>query len=379
MSEALFAVFDSWEPLLKARKAKGLSQWAKLQPLAEKLAGKGVKAISFSCAHPSHAGEPVKHLIGSVEGNLHFLLGYGNPRFHMAEYHMQILDPNTTPEEAAEAYARFKNPSNPVLWAKAGLDVGDEGDTDEGEAHPAAKQAKEVATKDAAKAAESVPAKSPTGGYTCIPSEGLVYGDHNGHVYRWDLVKDTFFSAFNPEATEAMNASAVQKSQNTITFRSNTPDNVRAEASKYRGEDFADDVWALVKSRCPKPGSVVCLETTAAESAFGLITPTSIDFYSRDGTTAEVQVFDRVYKSFDLRQEGNVPTSALLAFVVQQFGVNPSLLHEVTQPAKPIIKSDMSMVGEPTPGFEAVSAEYTEGLQKSIVTDHDSLRLVVTI
>lgn len=378
MMDDILRIFDAWEPLLKARKAKGLDRWAKLQPIAEQLAGKGVSAISFTCCHPSHGGQPLKHLLGSVEGNLHFMLGYGNPRFHLAPYAFQIIDPNTTPEEAQETFARVGNPANPALWVRSGLaDVGDEGDTTEGEAHPSAKQAKAKAVKDTAKAAESVPAKSPTGTYTCIPSEGLVYGDHNQHVYRWDLVKDSFFSAFNPEATEAMNAAAVQKSLNTVSFRPAVPDAIRLEARKYRGDSFDENVFYLVKSRCPAPGSVVPLESTQAESAYGVITTASIDFYGRDGRATEVKVFDRLYKSFDLTPQGNVPPAALLGFIVQTFGVNASLLAEVAATPEKLVKSDSAIDGEPTPGFENVSADYAEGLNKSIAYDGSAMRVVI--
>ena len=375
----LFTYFDAWEPLLKARKAKGLDQWAKLQPIAGQLAGKGVSAISFTCCHPSHAGEPVRHLLGSVEGNLHFMLGYGNPRFHLAPYHFQVIDPNTTPEEAAETFSRIGNPANPALWTRSGLgDVGDEGDTDTGEAHTSAKQAKAKAVSDQARAAESVPAKSPTGSYTCVPSEGLVYGDHNGHVYRWDLVKDSFFSAFNPQATEAMNAASVQKSQSAVRFKAGVSETVRLEARKYRGEPFDQNVFHLIKSRCPQPGTVVPLESIQGETVYAVVTPNSLDFYTRDGQLAEIKVFDRVYKSFDLVKDGNVPPAALLGFVVKTFGVNPSLLSEVTQNPTKLVKSEISIEGDPTPGFDDVPAEFVDGLHKSIqICEGDVLRVVV--
>lgn len=376
----LFSFFDAWEPLLKARKAKGLDKWAKLQPIAEKLQGKDVKAIAFTCSHPSHSGEPVRHLLGSVEGNLHFMLGYGNPKFHLAPYHWQIIDPNTTSEEADETFARMHHPSNPVLWTRSGIDVGDEGDTAEGEAHPMAAQAKAKQAADDVRAQESLPAKSPTGSYTCVPSEGLVYGDHNGHVYRWDLIKDSFFSAFNPEVAEAMNAAAVQKSHQSVHFQSAPPRAVRERARTYRGSDFDEAVFPLVKSRVAGPGTVIRLETDHAESAFGLVTPTTLEFYGRDGAPVEVQVFDRVYKSFDLLPNGNVPPAALLGFIVKNFKVNSALLSEVTQKSKPVpvASSVTSVEGEPTPGFENVPAVYTEGLKKSISKGPDGvLRVIV--
>lgn len=383
MTDVLFTYFDAWEPLFKARKAKGLDKWAKLQPLAEKLSGKGIKAISFTCAHPSHAGEPVRHLLGSVEGNLHFMLGYGNPSFHLAGYHWQIIDPNSTPEEADETLSRMHHPSNPVLWSRVGLDVGDEGDLDEGEAHPMAKKAKAQRTAEANRQAESIKAQSPTGSYTCVPSEGLVYGDHNGHVYRWDLVKDSFFSALNPEAAEVMNAASVQKGLSTLRFISSTPKSIRKIANAYRGESFADNVFSLVKSRVFGPGTTIRLETNQAATAYGVVTPTTIDFYGRDGSPAEVRVFDRVYKSFDLTPGGNVPPSALLGFIVKNFRVNSSLLTEVVKSVTDVqedtFSSPNTVEGEPTPGFEEVPAVYTEGLKKSLVRQPDgTVRVVVT-
>lgn len=377
MIDALLHVFDAWEPLVKARKAKGLDQWARLAPIADKLAGKGVQAISFTCAHPSHAGEPVKHHLGSAEGNLHFMLGYGNPAFHLAPYHWMIIDPNTTEEEAEETFARMHHPSNPVLWSKTGFSVGDEGDIAEGKPHPNSAKAKVQKQAEDARAAEGIKAKSPTGTYTCVPSEGLVYGDHNGHVYRWDMVKDTFFSEYNPEATEAMESAAVTKSQRGIRFRTTYPDAVRVYAATHRGEEFANEVFPLVKSRMPKPGAIVSLESDKAESVFGVVTPTSLDFYNRDGSLAEIRVFDRVYKSFDLVKDGNVPPAALLSLIVSVFGVNQSLLTDVTKSAKTLVPAVTAVDGEPSPGYGDVPSEFVEGFSKSIKCLPDGELLLV--
>lgn len=375
----LFDHFDSWEPLLKARKAKGLDKWDRLKNISEKLQGKDVKAISFTCSHPSHAGEPIRHLLGSVEGNLHFLLGYGNPKFHLAPYHWQIVDPNSTDEEASEIYERMHHPANPVLWGKAGLDIGDEGDTGEGEAHPMAKMAKVKQQSVDQRKSEEIKAVTPTGTYVAYPSEGLVSGDHNGHVYRWDLVKDTFFSAFNPELAEAMEASAVQKSMQGLVFKEGIPDDVKRYAAQFRGESFEPEVWPLVKSRMPAPGALIKLETNQAARVFGVVTPTRLEFYGRDASPVDVAVFDRTYKSFDLTPEGNVPPAVLSAFVVKHFKVNAALLSDVAKhvPRK-LEKSVLSVEGEPTTGWDDVSSEYSE-LVKSTVRDGDTIRLVVSL
>lgn len=375
----LFTHFDAWEPLMKARKAKGLDKWDRLKGIAEKLQGKDVKAIAFTCSHPSHNGEPIRHLLGSVEGNLHFLLGYGNPQFHLAPYHWQIIDPNTTDEEAQETFGRMHHPSNPVLWSKVGLDVGEEGDTAEGEAHPMAKMAKVKKQTAESREAEAIKVISPTGNYVAYPSEGLVEGEHNGHVYRWDLVKDTFFTAQNPQLVEAMDAAAVQKSINSVVFRDATPDKLRMYAAQFRGELFEPEVWPLVKSRLPVPGSILKLETNQAERVYGVITTNKLEFYGRDAAPRSVSVFDRVYKSFDLTREGNVPPSVLSAFMIKHFKINPSFLSEATQHKdRKINKAVFSVEGQPSPGFDAVSSEYVENLQKSIVLDGDTIRLVVS-
>lgn len=376
----LFGFFDAWEPLFKARKAKGLDKWAKLQPLSEKLKGKDVKAISFTCCHPSHGGEPVKHLLGSVEGNLHFMLGYGNPNFHIAPYHWQIIDPNTTDSEAKETFSRIKHPANPALWSRAEFSVDDEGDLEEGEPHDTAKQKKSERKKEQSIAKEAVLAQSPTGSYTCIPSQGLVYSNSNGHVYRWDLIKDSFFSKFNPAASEAMNEAAIKKSNSTVRFLQSVPNAVRNRSKFYTGSDFEEEVFPLIKSRLPGPGTVVRLETERAESAFAVVSPTTIEFYNRDGTSAEVRVFDRVYKSFDLLPEGNVPPAALLGFVVKHFNINASLLSEVVQKSEYVSGEPSVVEGEPTLGFNDVPSVYTEGLKKSISKGPDGvLRVIVEI
>lgn len=372
-----FSSFDAWEPLFKARKAKGLDKWSRLKNISEKLQGKDVKAISFTCAHPSHAGEPVRHLLGSVEGNLHFLLGYGNPRFHLAEYHWQIIDPNSTDEEASETYSRMRHPSNPVLWSKAGLDVGDEGDTAQGEPHPLAKKTKLKEQADAQRKAEEIRASTPTGEYVAYPSEGLVESLNNNQVYRWDLVKDTFFSSFNPELKEAMEASAVQKSQQQVVFREGVPDEIRRYAAQFRGEDFDLTVWPLVKSRMSAPGSVLKLETDTAERIYGIVTPARLEFYGRDAKPVEVSVFDRAYKSFDLIPDGNVPPAALSSFIVKHFRVNASMLAEIAKSSSEykVDRTPQYVEGEPSQGWDTIPAEYVD-LVKSVVIDGDTLRVV---
>lgn len=355
----IFDIFDSWEPLMKARKAKGLSQWDRLKNISEKLQGKNIKAISFTCAHPSHVGEPVRHLLGSIEGNLHFLLGYGNPSFHIAPYVWQCIDPNVTDEEAEEMSKRMSHPSNPVLWSKSGLDVGDEGDLEEGKPHELHTKAKQKASKDASRKSEEVKVKSPTGSYTCYPTEGLVYGDHNDHVYTWDLVKDSFFTAQNPQIVEVMEAAGVQKSFGVSKCVSGIPSKVTAYTAQFRGESYDTDVWPLVKSRLPVPGKVLKLESTRGETIYGVTTPTELRFFTREATPAEVQVFDRTYSSFDLTKSGNVPPAALLGFIAKHFRIDQNLLGSIANAVNPDMKVIQILYGEPSLGWDDFPATGT--------------------
>ena len=371
----IFEAFDSWEPLLKARKAKGLSKWDRLKNISEKLQGKDVKAISFTCSHPSHTGEPVKHLLGSIEGNLHFLLGYGNPSFHIAPYTWQIVDPNLTDEEAEELAARMKHPANPALWAKSGLDVGDEGDVAEGAPHDLHTKTKAKAKKDSSREKEVIRVASASGVYLCYPSEGLIIGDHNKHTYVWDLVKDSFFTAMHPEVADAMNNAEMLKSQSSVKFTSGVPGKLTAYTKQFRGEPFSPEVWPLVKSHMPSPGKLVNLENDRGETVYGVTTPTSLRFFTRAAEPASIRLFDRSYDHFDLTSNGNVPPAALLGFVLKNFKVNTDLLKSVANSPEVCKKSVPEVLyAIPSPEWDNFPAE-SNSFEKTIVQDGDTFKV----
>lgn len=371
-TEILFEVFDAWEPLLKARKAKGLDKWDRLKSIGKKLQGKDSKAISFTCAHPSHA-TPCKHLLGSVEGNLHFLLGYGNPAFHLAPYHWQVIDPNITEEQADAIYARMDHPSNPGLWTgEAEL----EGDLKEGKPHAGYKKLVDKNKLEESRSKEAIEVQAPVGSYTCYPSEQLVYGNHNKHAYAWDIAKDTFFSAQNPEMTQAMNAGEVVKSAVGVTYKQGIPTELKNLSHRFFGQEFDNDVWPLVKSRVANPGKILVTETSHGETLYALVTNNSIEFYKRDAQPASINVFDRTYTQFDLTKSGNISPAALLGFITSTFKVDMSLLHEVVDAGEPVIKSgDWYVEGEPSEGWDNVSSEPSE-LQKSVLLADGVLRVV---
>ena len=138
----ILEVFDAWPHLIKARKAKGLEQWQMLSYMARQLEGKKASDITFTTCYPGQEGQTKR--LGSVEGNMHFLLGYGNPAFHMAAYHYSILDPNLEEDDAHRLYHLKGHPSRVELWNKSGLPMEDEGDLVDGQPHPEIADIREI-------------------------------------------------------------------------------------------------------------------------------------------------------------------------------------------------------------------------------------------
>lgn len=325
----IFDHFDSWEPLFKARKAKGLDKWERLRSLSERLQGKGVKDISFTCCHPSHSN-PIKHVLGSVEGNLHFLLGYGNPDFHMAPYHWQVIDPNLTDEEAKEMHSRISHPGNPKMWKTVTLPTDDEGDIAEGSPHPERKIAKDKAKAEAENRKGAIVVESAAGTYVCLPRTQMVYGMESRHSYTWPLVKDTFFAKRHPEVAEAMESAEISKSRRSVVYTLGIPENVKRDALSFKGQAFAESVWPLVKSRFHKPGKILTLENNEGATLYGVVTDRSIQFYNKDGSPALVKAFDRDYVKFEL-SNGGTPPAVLFSFLRKHVDLREDLLQEATE------------------------------------------------
>ncbi len=366
-------IFDSWDPIRKARKAKGLENWSRLQHMAEKLKGKKASDISFTTAYPGKEGQ--RKILGSVEGNLHFLLGYGNPGFYLAVYHWQIMDPHLD-DDAAEELHRIKgHPSRPELWKQAGLEDTPEGDLELGMPHPAAVAAQEMAKRES----EGIRVVSGAGIYLAVPSEGLVYGDHNGHVYMWAVVRDSFLAATNPSLVEAMDAAAEEETEKS--YGPDVPEMVKhCVPSHPRGTMiFGQDVYPLVKSLFPKPCSVIPVETPTREVIYGVVMSTNISFYDRTGRPVEIQAYDRVYKSFDLSRGGDIHPSVLYNFGVQYLGLDKSDLEDYAVPRAEIYTTSFVVKGEPSPGFDDVPAtqDQLELLRKSVTLVDNTYRLVV--
>ena len=347
MSEALFQIFDAWEPLLKARKAKGLANWDKLKHLAERLEGKQSKHITFTCGHPSHT-EPTTHTLGSVQGNTHFLMGYGNPGFHMASYHWQIIDPNLSDAEAEKLHKTNPHPARPELWNRRGLEMPDEGELDDGASHPELSGIR----LDDKKAASKTTIKSGAGEYVVDPGEGLVHGKHNGHVYKWHLVEDSYFAATNPKVVEAMESF---QSENTEKSRvlSEAPMALR---HRCKPGVFSNTVYPLVKSLFPKPGSLLPLTDTH----YGVVTNNAIEFYNKAAVPVSIRVYGRDYNSFDLEKGGDIHPDLLCSFASIYLGLDLSEFKSFNTDklTSPYIENVVE--GRPSPGYEDVPAAPVE-------------------
>lgn len=362
MYEKLFKSFDAWEALYKARKAKGLSKWDSLSHIADKLSGKHAKHITFTSSHPRRGG---KKNLGSVEGNSHFLMGYGNPGFHLAPYHWQIIYPELTEEEAEDMHAKHGHPSKPELWERSGKAVKAEGDVDEGQPHPWA------TSHMAAQAAEAkrMKAKSPYGEYTVDVNQGLVYGKHNDHVYKWELIKDSFFAADNPEVAEAIENAHPLKKAHTL------PDVIRHMCQK---SEFSEEVWPLVKSLFPEPGSVVIMGLDS-ENVYGVINDTAIEFYDEAGHAVSVPVYDQDCSDLSLVKGGNTHPSTLYNFAVNYLGIDGEHFVSFVKSEAPPVEDSLPRVveGSPSKGYDDFPSHYDEKVKKSVVIGDDNTFRVV--
>ena len=379
--EGLFSVFDAWDVLIKARQPKGLARWDKLSYLADNLKGKKSSDITFTTCYPGQEGN--KKTLGSVEGNLHFLLGYANPAFHICAYHWSIVDPNLDVVEAERFYRVKGHPSRLELWERSGLEMKDEGDLVDGQPHPGIADVREIEKLKAARKAESITVTSGIGSYTAIPSEGIVYGNHNKQIYAWEMVRDSFFAAANPKLTEKMNevAELRQEFEDEIAAPVEAPPELLKHiANKYAGEEFDQSVYPMVKSFFPIPSSIVPLETSKGTDVYGVVTPSSIDFYDREGCAARVSVFDSAFHSFDLTKGGDIYSSVLYSMGRKYFGIPDDLVQYLQD--NTISKSPSILEGNPTPGFEHVGDTFSDldaisSTNKSLVVEDDgTFRLV---
>ena len=302
--------FDALEDIAKARKAKGLAKWAKLEAVSDLLGDKKASDIVFTCSFPGQEG--AKKYLGSYSGDKMFLLGYVNPGFCVAPYHWAIVDANMSKEDIAKK----EHPANLRYWEESGLESSPEGDVNEGKPHPAYSADPKSVQKQAALKEEAVSVKSGYGTYTAIPSEQRVYSKSTGQAYPWGIAKESYFAADNLDLMAAMDGVEEER----------TPE--MAKSLRLPLQTWHEDVYPLVKSIFPVPGSVVAM----GQGISARIAPANIHFVHADtGEPATLTLFDRDYTFFDITKGGDVHPSLLVSFADQVLGLSPFGLLEFVE------------------------------------------------
>lgn len=353
-------VFTGWADIVeKARKPKGLKNWQRLQHVAHKLEGKGSAHIRFTAVDPV-TGETSCHLLGSTEGNLKFLLGYGNPGFHFAPYHLQVIDPNLTDADADLLFREKGHPSNPSFWNAQGLPIPDEGDLDEGRPHPSVSADREEEEKKAKLQSETI----TVDGYRVDPLRGRVENLKTGHTYTWEVVKDTFFAYQNPKIQEAMAESEVSKALPAVVYQPEYAASIEEYRSQYIGKSFHEDVYPLVKTTFPEPGSVVRLE----KNVYGVVTPTRVVLYDGEGAPVTTTVYGAHFDNFDLCKGGHCFPSVILNLATEYMGVDRDHILQYEHKAAPELP--YTVEGKPTPGVS-----YSGSSERDVVETNGILRV----
>ena len=336
--DTLENVFTAWSDLIsKARKPKGLENWKRLQHVAHKINGKGAKQITFTAVNPA-TGTTSTHILGSTEGNLKFLLGYGNPGFHLAPYHWQIIDPNLSDDDAEKLYKEKGHPSNPKFWNSFNLDITEEGDLEEGEPHSSVRMEQVQKEKDKKEVLID--------GFKVKPADGRIESLATGQEYLWDLVKDTYFSYEHPEVAEMFEEEDTSKSLKPVVWAPSHGEALEELRKGYSSTDWHDNVYPLVKSRFPKPGSLVKIQ----KNLYGLITHKAVEFYDKEGFSCPIDIYGSEFTEIDLRKGGNIFPSVVLNFATNYMNIDRDRLLQYEHRTDTEVELDYAISGAPTPG-----------------------------
>ncbi len=317
-------VFDAWEPLIKARYDGPLEEWDGLENIAKKLEGKEESHFSFVCIHPSHENleksDMGYHALGSVEGNQHFLTGYGSPHFHVMPYHFQIIDPELNDEMAKALCGRIGNPANMDLWLEEWGDSTSEfvsGELEKGKPH-----------KDVHKYKSTLSWTVNGMKYGAVTKTQMVHSPT--HQYKWDVVKDSYIASQMPEEYKAKMDRAAKKAAKKQ--KAEVPEMVKHQCSTAEDE-FSAEVYPLVRSEFPKPGSVIPVELPSSETVYGVVKGESIDFCDKLGHPVGLNIYDKAYFSLDLRKGGNIHPSILYTFASKYVYLDEDLIKSLASTA----------------------------------------------
>ncbi len=299
---SVFTTFDAWETLLKS-----LPKQEKVAKVAELLKDKTSEDITFTSVSPD--GSTQKLVLGSFEGNVAFLLGRANPGFHVASYHYMIVDPSLSEEEAEALYEVKGHPSLPAFWEAFGLSPFAEGDLEEGIPHPEAFV--EEATD------ETFPFSFNGTMWVADPENQLIYNDKD-HYFAWSLVKNTFLGSQNPEVAEKM---LPFEPDDLVVHKSNYSNAIGFLSRDCMGREWEADVYPLVKSIFPRPGSILQLSGDHGESVFAVCTDWSVELFQKSGERASLETWGLDRQSIDLREGVGAP-SVIIGFAEQYLNLD---------------------------------------------------------
>lgn len=281
--------------------SKGISYQEKLQKVAELLNDKEASAITFTAIETD--GTLSQYVLGTIEGNTKFLLGFVNPGFHVAPYHYMVVDPNLAEPEAKLIYKVRGHPAIPGLWERNNQVPFEEGDMEDGKPHPKA---------------FIVPYKDPTfvsvvdgRKYYANPEKQTLEDADTGNIFAWSLISSSYVSSQDPNLREKMNLfvpgtfdARMEKSLEKVA-----PGAVQYWSTAYQGDDWDSNVYDFVRSSFPKPGSVL-----KKGDLFAVMTTRDVLFFKEDGSKEFISAWGEQFSNLDLTTEGYVLPGAILNF-----------------------------------------------------------------
>lgn len=261
-------IFTAWDIV-----AKSMSVKERNLVMSQLLADKTAQDITFTAIDAE--GNLEQFVLGTIEGNVKFLLGYANPGFAFAPYHLQVMDPSIPDDMAKSIYAIKGHPSIMEFWSSKGVAPFAEGDVKDGKPHPDAMVAP--------KANNIFKFKFRGKKYEANPDTQLVTCVTTGHIYAWALVENTYLSSQVPEIALHMNVE-----QELVEKKLPYPDRLQPIVTIMKGVDYAETVYPLVKTYFPKPGSIV-----KSGDTYALFWPSSIQLFDKSGFQETVSMWDR--------------------------------------------------------------------------------------
>jgi hypothetical protein len=221
------------------------------------------------------------------------------------------MDPSVSEEMAKNIYDAKGHPSILAFWAAAGQAPFTEGDVKEGKPHPDAivlpKQDNVFKFSFRGKKYEANP---DTQLVTCVTTD---------HTYAWALVQNTYLASQIPEL--ALTMEPLPEIEKKLPY----PEPLKILVNAVKGKRYNEDVYPLVKSTFPKPGTVI---NTGA--GFAVFCPTSVVVFDKEGEVSPLQLWDTTNYSgrLDLHKGGSTFPCAIINFAEEFLAMDVSSIEK---------------------------------------------------